>query len=71
VHFKAVDEDGATVAEALGSDLMDLEEEADQAAKTAKRVALVDDLRQQMQDLGWTELGVDPDGEWYEYLFGQ
>lgn len=34
-----------------------------------KRRALVDGLRSQMQNAGWTELGVD--GQWFEYVFGR
>lgn len=68
VHFKAVDE-GATVAEVLGSDLMNMVDEANAMAQTPARVDLVDRLRQQMVDDGWTEIGVD--GDWYEYQFGR
>jgi hypothetical protein len=69
VHFKAVDGSGFTVQEVLGSDIMNLRDEAGGAARTAKRVELVDALRKMMIDDGWTETGVD--GEWYEYTFGR
>jgi hypothetical protein len=69
VHFKAVDTGGYTVAEALGSDLMNMLDEANAMNQTPKRVQLVNDLRQKMRDDGWTELGVD--GDWYEYTYGR
>ncbi len=69
VHFKAVDVGGDTVAEILGSDLIDLVEEADAMAMTPERVVLVNGLRQTMVDGGWTELGVA--GEWCEYEYGR
>lgn len=69
VHFKAVDVGGYTVAEALGSDLLDMQGEAEAMDRTAERVALVDEVRRQMAEAGWTELGVD--GDWYEYVFGR
>lgn len=69
VHFKAVDADGYTVNEALGSDLMNMVDEANAMKQTPKRVQLVNTLRQMMRDSGWTELGVD--GDWYEYTYGR
>lgn len=69
VHFKAVDEGGYTVAEALGSDLMNMVEEAEAMDETPKRRALVDDLRRMLLNEGWVELGVQ--GEWYQYVYGR
>lgn len=69
VHFKAVDAGGYTVAEALGSDLLNGVAEADAMERNPEREALVDEVRRQMADAGWTELGVD--GDWYEYVFGR
>jgi hypothetical protein len=69
VHFKAVDDDGFTVNEVLGSDLLNLVDEAEAMDQTPERVELVDELRQMMADGGWTEIGVN--GDWYEYAFGR
>lgn len=69
VHFKAVDEDGYTVAEVTGSDLMDLAEESNAMNQTSERVALVSELRRAMLDQGWTELGVQ--GDWYQFVYGR
>ncbi len=70
VHFKAVDAGTYTVQEVLGSDLVDLVDEADALAQTPERVALVNALRQMMLDAGWTELGVGGT-EWYQFVYGR
>ena len=70
VHFKAGDANGTTVQEVLGSDLVNLVEEAESMAQTPERVALVDELRSMMLLDGWTELGL-AGTEWYEYVYGR
>ena len=72
IHFKCVDEDsGETVAEAEGSDEIDLDKEADAAKRNTAREELVDQLGQKLQDDGWTEIGSVDGGDWYQLRFGR
>jgi streptogramin lyase len=71
VHFKAVDKHRRTVEEVLGSDSVDMSEEQAALKETVKRRQLVDKLRAELVDAGWTEIGLRSGGEWYEYEFGR
>ena len=72
IHFKCVDDDsGTTVAEAEGSDEIDLDKEVGAAKRNAAREALVDQLSQKLEDDGWTEIGSVDGGEWYQLRFGR
>lgn len=72
IHFKAVDEEsGTTVAEASGSDSIDLEEESGAAARTPERERLVAQLQRKLEADGWTAIGTLDGGEWYQLRFGR
>jgi hypothetical protein len=72
IHFKCVDDDtGKTVAEAEGSDEIDLDKEVGAAKRNAAREALVDQLSQKLEDDGWTKVGSVDGGEWYQLRFGR
>lgn len=72
IHFKCVDESsGTTVDEALGSDNFDFRAESQAAKRTAKRVALVDQLRSKLESAGWHAIGSVSGGEWYQLRFGR
>ena len=72
IHFKAVDEStGKTVAEAEGSDSIDLDEEVDAVERNAAREALVQQLTGKLEADGWTEISPVEGGEWYELRFGR
>lgn len=72
IHFKCVDDDtGKTVAEAEGSDEIDLDKEVGAAKRNAARQALVDQLSQKLEADGWTKTGSVDGGEWYQLRFGR
>ncbi|MGZ6661598.1 MAG: hypothetical protein ACXVHL_30055 [Solirubrobacteraceae bacterium] len=72
IHFKCVDEaTGTTVAEALGSDNFNFNEEQQAAKRTAKRVDLVNQLKRRLQGQGWKEIGPAQGGEWYQLRYGR
>ena len=72
IHFKCVDDDtGKTVAEAEGSDEIDLDKEVGAAKRNAAREALVDQLSQKLEDDGWSKIGSVDGGEWYQLRFGR
>lgn len=71
VHFKAVDAEGMTVKEVLGSDQVNMRSEQSALAETENRRELVDKLRKEMISEGWKEVGVAEGGEWYEYIFAR
>ncbi len=72
IHFKCVDESSdTTVAEALGSDNIDLQAESQRAIQNAKRVELVKQLETKLEARGWQQIGMVPGGEWYQLRFGK
>jgi Domain of unknown function (DUF4440) len=72
IHFKCVDDKrGTTVAEALGSDNFDFEEEQTAAKRTAKREELLNQVKSKLESTGWSEIDHAPGGEWYQLQFGR
>ena len=58
------------MAEALGSDNIDLQAESQVATQNAKRMELVQQLKTKLEGLGWQPIGKLPGGEWYQLRFG-